>query len=128
MNQSPTKPQLLAIIKRVLPKASAEKRLAVYSAMQGWSRTRGTTVPATAQAGTYAVRKLVDAGKWTGPTNAIVHLSTYDTHKTPREAFGMDVSNVCKAVRARKAWNTCWVAVDWKKGTATPYHGRKARK
>jgi hypothetical protein len=123
MNTSPTHPQIIAIIKRVLPKASAAKRESIYSAMQGWSLVRGTTVKGTAQTGTYAVRKLVDAGKWTGQTNTIKHISTYDTATTPRSAFGMDIGKVCKVIR--KTHPTCWVAVDWDAGTATPYHGRK---
>ena len=128
MNKSPNQKEIEAIVKLVLPKASKEKRRAVYSAMQGWSLTRGTTMKATGAGGTYAVRALVDAGTWAGPVNTIQHIHTYNTARTPRSAFGMDVSKVCKAIRAHKAWATCWVAVDWDAGVAIPYHGRDARK
>ena len=120
---SPTKPEVIAIIARVLPKASAAKRATIYSAVQGWHKVRGITVPATAQGGTAAVKTAVAKGTWTGQTNTIVHMSTYDTATTPRNAFGMDIGKVCKVIR--QTHPTCWVAVDWDAGTATPYHGRK---
>ena len=123
MNTSPTHPQIIAIVRRVLPKASAEKREAIYSALQGWSKVRGVTIPATAQAGTAAVKIAVAAGTWTGQINRIKHVHTYDTATTPRSAFGMDVGKVCKIIR--QTHPTCWIAVDWDAGTATPYHGRK---
>ena len=125
MNTSPTKPQIIAIIGRVLPKASPAKRAAIYSAMQGWAKVRGVTVTGVAQTGTAAVKTMVGAGTWTGQTNAIVHMSTYDTATTPRNAFGMDVGKVCKVIR--QTHPTCWVAVDWDAGTATPYHGRPVK-
>ena len=124
-NTSPTKPQILAIIGDVLPKASKAKRAAIYSALQGWAKVRGTTVAGVAQSGTAIVKRMVDDGKWTGQTNTIKHLSTYATAKTPRNAFGMDVGKVCKVIR--RTHPTCWVAVDWDAGTATPYHGRAVK-
>lgn len=119
--KSPVRYEILAAIRKVLPKASAAKRAAIYSALQGWHKVARTVIPATAQGGTAVVKRLVAAGAWTGQTNTILHLSTYDSATAPRNAFGMDVGKVC--AHLRRTFPTCWVAVDWDAGTATPYHG-----
>ncbi len=122
MNTSPTRKVIIAIVKRVLPKASDEKQEAIYTALQGWSKVRGTTLPVVAQAGTAAVKRAVADGTWSGQTNDIVHVHTYATAKTPRNSFTMDIGKVCKVIR--QTHPTCWAAVDWDAGTVTPYHGR----
>ena len=124
-HSSPIKSEIEAAIRFCLKKASAEKCEAIYQALKGWDRVAGQTVAGTKQSGTAIVKKMVDAGEWTGAVNDIVHIHTYATTKKPRNSFTMDIGTVCAHLRGK--YPTCWAAVNWDEQTVTPYHGVPAK-